>query len=147
MKKVRIQLAPNVAEGEIHLYESVEALFEGVYSGIPPEEDEFCYIITLRDDEYAEVEWLGCEIDYSPDGKTTTYNYVRLAKVLNPGSESGLVVSVYVGWSLSDAIPFAGLTGENLVIHKITESTIDFRKILEEDEDSSKEESIDSNVN
>lgn len=145
MKKVRIDLTTTETQ-RLYLYDSVEALYDGLYSNISPEDDEYCYSIVLNTGEYIEAEWLGCEIDLEPDGSYKKYDYIRLAKALTPKNASGVVVSVYVGWSLSGNIPFLSSDQGNLRFTKINEfeSTLDVEKILETSEEE-KSDSIEHN--
>ena len=131
MKKVKIELV-GVDSKKLFLYESVEALFESIYTGILPEEDEYCYVISLSEGEYAEAEWLGCEIDHEPNGEFQKYNYVRVAKVLRPKNASGSIVSVYTGWCLNSEIPFVTTIFDGIKFTKIcdSESTIDVESVL-----------------
>lgn len=132
MKKIKIKNTSNEVQ-KLYLYESVEALFDSQYSGIMPDDDEFCYVITLAQDEALEAEWLGCEIEMLEDESFQTLSYLRFVKTYTPLNSSGAVVSIYAGWSFADKFPFKTLKQGDLQFTRFDakQPSIDVDSILQ----------------
>lgn len=133
MKKIKIENTSNEVQ-KLYLYESVEALFDSQYSGIMPDDDEYCYVITLAQDEAIEAEWLGCEIEQLEDESFQTLSYLRLVKTYTPSISSGAIVSIYAGWSFAEKFPFKTLKQGDLLFTRFDEKqqSIDVSNILQD---------------
>lgn len=130
MKKVKLSLVNkhiiNAQESVTYdLFHSPEALY--VWLQDHQSDDSISIIdiadvVTLNNQEYAEVEWLGCEYLHINSSKSIRFDNVQFIKFSPAKISKGKVINVYQGWILQSPkiLQFKTITTEQIVMQLLT---------------------------
>ena len=142
MKKVRIELLPGVREKRYTFFDSVEALYDDMAFGRAAEEisgrkayDSF--EVVLRDDDFLEVEWMGCENLFEEDATWYSLSFVRLCKCTNTKNSSGSRVEPHVGWILESDLIFCDSIDDSckkILLRNPDDARLDFPSIFKDEQ-------------
>lgn len=75
--------------------------------------------IRLRPEDFADVEWLGCE--FVRDDNNTCLNLVNVAFAKATENNSGYLVKPITGWIVNDLLPFCDVDIDSMSIRKIAD--------------------------
>lgn len=142
MKKVRIELKPDVKTKAILVFESSEALYLWLSEpGAPPPADG-AFFIDINEGEFIEAEWRGYEIAY--DGPThRRLDAVRLAKCGPSKNSGGAIVGLHSGWTTDDQITFKDREDEDsytITLHRPEDWRLDLGLLFQDGDDSEPDE-------
>lgn len=142
MKKVRIELLPGVREKRYTFFDSVEALYDDMAFGRAAEEISGkkaydCFEIVLRDDDFLEVEWMGCENVFEEDATWYSLSFVRFCKATGTKNSSGIRVEPHFGWILESDLVFCDSidsTCKKILLKNPEDARLDFPSIFKDAE-------------
>ena len=89
---------------KIPIFDSSEALYLWCHS----QDDEYrgATIVELRNSDFIDAEWMGCEFVHEGDERSRCLNIIRAAFAKSSENDSGYVVTPIIGWTTNDLLPF-----------------------------------------
>ena len=138
MKKILVTIPKSSGEKTFTLFSTVEAAY--VYTTSPEKIVDEQMIgaekIVLRDDEFLEAEWHGCEFIYDKPNETSRIDFIRCVKAQKPKNSAGLLVDVFSGWIIGDVLPFKNVKTKEIVVNLISseESKIDMSRFFADEQ-------------
>lgn len=102
MIRVRITTRGKKAK-VIPFFDSSEALYLWCHN--PTDEFRGATLVELRECDYVDAEWMGCEFVHEGNGQSRCLSIVRAAHAKATENDSGFVITPVIGWVTSDVLP------------------------------------------
>ena len=132
MKKLKISLKENSKFWSFQFYDSSESAF--YMKDYPDFKDNIEYTkrVTLKKDEFLEIEWLGSEWVYHEDGKNDRYDKIRIVKFtpIFDSNQWDACVDSTVGWLPEGFLNWGGGNQKSIKILQVEESTYRKEKLF-----------------
>jgi len=136
VKKVRIELKPDVAMKSLLVFDSSESLYVWLNDVGAGPQPLGSFSIDVMTGEFIEVEWRGYEYIY--DGPLVRrLDAIRLAKGSPTKNASGMLVSVHYGWITDDVIAFRDREEQDsftMLLHSPADWKLDLGLLFADDE-------------
>jgi hypothetical protein len=130
MKKIRITLRQE-AKGP----KTVLRMFpdsESLYMWMCEPTSDISQIVDLEEDEFIEVEWMGCEF-VRFDGKQVPLQLIRAVRAIEVGTPGEITVHPFFGWVPHTEVGFFDYVTDDAVVTKIdvASSKVDMNSVFE----------------
>lgn len=140
MKKVRVDVKEDSPGRRFWLFISAESLLDWIVACYkdPAKATESVPVgaheVVLRNDDFMEAEWYGCEVVRQGKDSWKHLNLIRAAEVRSSDNSAGNVVTVHIGWVIDTIIPFHDYEDENIIVERIEddESEVDMDELFKE---------------
>ena len=147
MKKCKVTIALNAGPKHFYLAPDAETLYllttKTIEDNKGKKHKELLQfhpdieVVTLEHNEYAEIEWAGCQNFHDEGIETIRTNLVRLAKASKLTSKnSHNCISVHFGWILNDQLRFTNhrKSGVRVKMLEKKDKQMDFNELFQDEE-------------